>query len=640
MKGSKTIKRGVVYRSLLAGILMLPLTCTPTGGVAVITPDSPVTAGSYGTWTIRYTAGPNGVQPGGGIMIGFHHNTPWGTAQVSNSSAPNYVTASTTGLSLMELSIDYYSLNPPVEGRALAGARQIRVKVNGEALVEGDTIDVVLGDRSSGSPGYQVPGIARDATEVIVIEDMDGDGFFSRVSTTPTLDIVSGSAARLAAIAQSVNILGQPVLLVLRVEDSYYNPVKDYSGSIDLRDDETGNVLGSVLMSSEDEGVKRVEGIVFDSEGLKRVRAEDVGNGLIVVSNPILCSSAPQERVFWGEIHGHTILSDGLGTIAEFFDYARNNRNLDFAAAADHIGFDDVQQWEALNEGVVSAYDPGLFTTFLGFENSSFEFGHKNVLFRDEGEPIMSYRFTTEGLYEELQGRQAMVISHLHTGIWGLASVDWNLFDPNFERLVEIASYHGIREYPGNPYRDCDIYAVRKGVAQQGNTVQDALNRGYRLGFVANSDDHQGHPGGDHNGILPCKIPGLTAVLTAANTRADIWESLYQRRTYASTGARILLTFTLNGHDMGSELSPVEKRDIYVDAHGTATIAYIDIIKNGNLLHRHTGTEMDESLNILDTPSEATTDYYYARVIQDDGEIAWASPIWVGPQIPSPQVIH
>ena len=630
MKESKTMNKGFICRALFAGILLLPLTCNLIGGGVEIIPDTPVAVGSYGTWTIRYTAGPNGVQPGGGIMVGFHHNTPWGIAQVSNLSAPNYVTASTTGLSSLDLAIDYYSLNPPATGRALAGGRQIRVTVSGEALVQGETIDVVLGDSSGGSPGYQAPGIARNSTELIIIEDIDGDGFFSRTWTTPTLDLVAGSADRLAVVAQSVNVLGQPVSLVLRVEDAYNNPVTEYTGSIDLRDDETGMVLGTVVLTSEDEGVKRVEGIIFDSEGVKRISAEDAGNSLSVVSNPILCSAAPQERILWGDLHGHTILSDGLGTIGEFFTYARNNRNLDFAAAADHIGFDDVQQWNALSEGVASAYDPGLFTTFLGFENSSFEFGHKNVLFPDGEEPIMSYRFTTEGLYEQLQGRQAMVISHLHTGIWGLASVDWNLFDPNVERLVEIASYHGIREYPGNSYMDCDIYASLKGVAQQGNTVQDALNRGYRLGFVANSDDHQGHPGGDHPGILPCKIPGLTAVLTAANTRADIWESLYQRRTYATTGARILLTFTVNGHSMGSELPPVENRDIYVEAYGVAPVTYIDIIKNGNLLHRHTGTGIHESLYIPDTPSEAT-DYYYARVIQDDGEIAWASPIWIGP---------
>ena len=64
---------------------------------------------------------------------------------------------------------------------------------------------------------------------------------------------------------------------------------------------------------------------------------------------------------------------------------------------------------------------------------------------------------------------------------------DWVQTNPRM-RLVEIVQSRGNFEADSvDP--DWDI---RQG--GRGSSVQDALSRGWRLGFIAGSDNHQGHP--------------------------------------------------------------------------------------------------------------------------------------------------
>src|SRR6266404_9701885 len=41
-------------------------------------------------------------------------------------------------------------------------------------------------------------------------------------------------------------------------------------------------------------------------------------------------------RIVWGDMHGHTALSDGKGTLDDYFSYARDRAELDFVVVTDH----------------------------------------------------------------------------------------------------------------------------------------------------------------------------------------------------------------------------------------------------------------------------------------------------------------
>lgn len=199
---------------------------------------------------------------------------------------------------------------------------------------------------------------------------------------------------------------------------------------------------------------------------------------------------------------------------------------------------------------------------------------------------------------------------------------DWRYHDPQFQPLVEICSVHGISEYLGGPRQVYD--------PTPGSFVQDALARGYRLGIIGSGDSHNGHPGRTER-LSVAKTGGLAGIYATGLTREEIWDALKRRRVYATTGARIILRFSLNSHFMGEEvpLRPSAPARMDVSAVGCAPIARIDILKNNRVLKTHSGSSLREEFSFFDEGEKRPGDFYYVRVIQTDQETAWSSPIWI-----------
>ena len=78
-------------------------------------------------------------------------------------------------------------------------------------------------------------------------------------------------------------------------------------------------------------------------------------------------------------------------------------------------------------------------------------------------------------------------------------------------------------------------------------------------------------------------------------------------------------------------------------ANGLATeeqIGSVEVIKNGVPMYRYNGhltpdlgwwrdNGWEMQVRVLDRKATIGTDYYYVRVIQENGGMAWSSPIWV-----------
>ena len=125
-----------------------------------------------------------------------------------------------------------------------------------------------------------------------------------------------------------------------------------------------------------------------------------------------------------------------------------------------------------------------------------------------------------------------------------------------------------------------------------------------------------------------------------------MFEALQNRSCYATTGARIIVGFYIAGQKMGSELSTAQKTGLHVNRHisgyvaGTTKLQRVEIIRNGKVLHTikpkdqyhidYTYDDMDEFSKVtLDSKGKPPFAYYYLRVTQEDGHVAWSSPIWI-----------
>jgi len=257
-------------------------------------------------------------------------------------------------------------------------------------------------------------------------------------------------------------------------------------------------------------------------------------------------------------------------------------------------------------------------------------------------------------LFKALEKETALIIPH-HTAYVG-NHCDWKDHDPEKERLVEIYSVWGCSERSikdGNPLpvrhprmkKISEIYSaeVPKGF------IQRALELGWRVGFVAGGDDHLGHAGDEiTHGEGPWKYKaGLMAVYASSNTREAIWEAMWNRRCYGTTGARIIVDFRINGYPMGTELYLSEHpelasmRKISVRVHGTDRIKSVEVVRNNKDVYVYRANSSDVIFSWSDVEDLKDINYpptlhcprpftfYYIRVTQADKEMAWASPIWI-----------
>jgi uncharacterized protein DUF3604 len=459
-----------------------------------------------------------------------------------------------------------------------------------------------------------------------------------------TLHIIGGPTDHLRAYAPPQTRPGEPITVLVRPDDERGNLSHEPLGPISI-------FLDGEELAAEAEPVAQSTcvrlAVRLPKPGVYRLMVR--AGGMEATANPIMCGDTGGPDVYWGMIHGHTEMSDGTGNLEYYFKQMRDEALLDFAASSDHDRPDETPDrfWQVISDTVARWNEPGRFVTLLGYEWAKWDQtgnGDRNVYYLEDHRPI--YR-SKDGFYpaasqmfEAIQDETAIVIPH-HTGHAG-NFCDFKDHDPVHERLIEIFQTRGSYERADdNPVPERDKRPVKEC-----GYVSRALAMGWRVGFTAGGDDHAGHAGTDF--AIPFGEAryqaGLMAVLAAGKTREAIWDAMWNRRVIATTGPRILLNYTLNGRPMGSELSGVDgPRELHITFHGTAPVERVDVIRSNDIVHTEQVNELDGELTWRDDaplddvmlPPAKFCDhpfaFYYVRLIQSDGHVAWASPIWIDP---------
>ncbi len=199
---------------------------------------------------------------------------------------------------------------------------------------------------------------------------------------------------------------------------------------------------------------------------------------------------------------------------------------------------------------------------------------------------------------------------------------DWSIVDDEYRTVMEIFQTRGSYEYRGCPRQStCNLVYGTEDEAAGSDTAwaQDALARGQRMGFFASSDHFA-------TGV------GTAALLVKEVSRHGIIEAMKARRCYATTGDKIFVDFRINGAIMGREIRCAARPRITARVEGTAPLREVALFKNNELAYEKKGEELGGQpcfdLDFIDHAFHEDS-FYYLRVIQDNEEMAWASPIWV-----------
>ena len=145
--------------------------------------------------------------------------------------------------------------------------------------------------------------------------------------------------------------------------------------------------------------------------------------------------------------------------------------------------------------------------------------------------------------------------------------------------------------------------------------VWNAYRKGYRIGTITSSDHWATHI-------------SYAMVFTEEPTREAIFEAIKKRHTYGATD-NIVLEVRMGDHFMGDEFAASEAPPLQIRIVGTSPVALVEVIKNESIIYTAEPDRQHVALTFLDQEPTTGTSYYYVRMVQDDRQVAWVSPIWV-----------
>ena len=534
-------------------------------GAAEITPAGRVVAGVYGSWKLVYHVGKYGIDDGGSIRVAHRSVSDIESPQFSDPKGSGYCTVSAS----RDVRLEYrYSRRGHIRPFRAA----IQIDVRDGSLYEGDTITIVLGDKSKGSSGLRAQTFREQEHIFKVLVDPFGTGLFEEIEESPRVQIIGGVVDRVDISVPSGAAIEVPFDVVVRAVDGYGNRCDDYRGEVSF----DGLDVQPYRFTEADIGAHRFS-VKLDKTGLQTIKITD-NMGHKAESNPVMIlSEEPQYKLFWGDMHGQTKQTVGTGTVDEYFSFLRDMAGMDFGGWQGNDFQITKELWEEVKQKTKEYNDPGKLVIFLGYEWSGLTPAggdHNIYFFGDEGELHRSDhwliedksdadtdRYPIDKLWEEFKERKdVMGVAHI-----GGRHANLDYWTPEHVPLIEVHSHHGTFEW----------------------FLEEALNRGYKVGFIATSDDHTCRPGYTLTTQDFTTRGGYTAVYAEELTREALWEAFWARRVYGTTGERIILDVNVNGHKMGEEIDAKDSVSVSVNAHGTKSLHSIEVMRGTECVYRH-----------------------------------------------------
>jgi len=494
-------------------------------GTAVISPAGAVEAGSFQSFTLTYTAGYFGIDDTGSIKVVHRFASDMGRPQWSDPQAANYTTVEASNGAVLEVQYDAKRNIRPWD-------KTLFIRVIRGFLREGDTITVRFGDRRHGSPGMRVQTFVEPTFEFRVLADPFAMYNYAELPEQPFIAVVAGPPAGWKAILPTLRRRGQRFRLGFKGEDAWGNPSDQVEGVFTLRANLPVAGLPAQISMRRGEHAASVENLSVAEPGDLLIEVLGADGCTLCTSNPLRIVAEASLLPYWCDLHGQSEETIGTNSARALIEFARDRAFLD---GMSHQGNDfqvTTAFWNQLNELTREYNRDGRFVIYPGYEwsgNTGLG-GDRNVMFMHEGRQIhrSSHALvddlsdvatdanTAEDLFHALKDEDCVVIAHI-----GGRYADIRMaHDIRIERSVEIHSDWGTFEW----------------------LVQDALEQGYRVGIVANSDGHKGRHGASHPGAsLFGAYGGLSCLLAAELTRAGLFEALRRRHHYATTGCRMLL---------------------------------------------------------------------------------------------------
>jgi len=469
-----------------------------------------------------------------------------------------------------------------------------------------------------------------------------------------TLDVRGNTLANIRIFTPSLVSKNRRFDIIVRFEDAYGNLTNNAPEGtlIELSYEYLRENLNWKLFVPET-GFIVLPNLYFNEPGIYRIQLKSSTTDEIFYSSPIKCLPDTDYNIYWGTLHGESEKIDAAEGIETFLRHIRDELGLQFIATSCFESPEETPNdiWKGITSHIHEYNEENRFSTMLGLQWFGDEKeGLRQFLYWKDNKPLMrkkDSKYTNLKKIYKIHGPKDILAIPESTMAKGYET-DFSDFHPEFERVVEIYNAWGCSECTQEEGNLRPIQTSTKdGINEtEKGSIRKALNQNHRFGFVAGGLDDRGIFQGLFESGQVQYSPGLTGIIAIEQTRETLLHALYNRLCFATTGPRIVLGFYIAGSPMGSELNTKNKPGLSYNRHitgficGTTPIQEVVLIRNGEEFHKIASSEpivefeyddFEELSKIaLKSPDERPSfAYYYIRVLQTDGHIAWSSPIWV-----------
>lgn len=329
-------------------------------------------------------------------------------------------------------------------------------------------------------------------------------------------------------------------------------------------------------------------------------------------------------NLYFGQLHAHTDISNGAGSVEEAFQYASQVDGLDFFAVTDHSdsfdnadmgaidadGADISADWAAGKQAAASVTN-GDFVGLFGFEMTwpeDKQLGHISTFntpgwqTRDQAD-FENVPTALENYYKALTSVPGSVSQFNHPDT---VHGDFERFDhysPQYDAVVsllEVAGEDGVV--------DCEYYDL-------------ALDKGWHVAPTNNQNNHKGQWGDASE--------ARTVVLTKSLTEEALYAAMKDRRVYATQDSDLAIYYELNGTVMGSIIPKSESAavTVFLSDPTDEAIGSVEVVTDGGAVL--VSEYVETPSQVLELSASSGHSYYYLRITQPDGDVAVTAPVWM-----------
>ena len=329
-------------------------------------------------------------------------------------------------------------------------------------------------------------------------------------------------------------------------------------------------------------------------------------------------------NLYFGQLHAHTDISNGAGSVEEAFQYASQVDGLDFFAVTDHSdsfdnadmgtidanGADISADWAAGKQAAASVTN-GDFVGLFGFEMTwpeDKQLGHIST-------------FNTPGWQTRDQADFENVPTALENYYRALASVPGSVSQFNHPDTVH-GDFERFDHY--SPQYDAAVslleVAGEDGVVDCGY-YDRALDEGWHVAPTNNQNNHDGQWGDASE--------ARTVVLAKSLTEEALYAAMKDRRVYATQDSDLAIYYELNGTVMGSIIPKSESAavTVFLSDPTDEAIGNVEVVTDGGAVL--VSEYVETPSQVLELPASGGRSYYYLRITQPDGDVAVTAPVWM-----------